>query len=275
MKKFFISSVIILVFSISVFFVGWIQFAVPVGNYGVLISKTSGIDSRTIKPGEFRWQWEKLLPTNCEIRSFSLYPHSKTQTVSGSLPSAELYSIMMGNNTDFSYKFEVTVSLNANEDCLPIIIQKNNIKNQDELNEFLDKESSFIAESVIKYMLDHSSDNSYSAIESVSNLEEIEKHISLSKKYPLVKVENISINSFKMPDMTVYNMAKETYSKYQEQTKIGLMNIASEQAKLAANDYLQIERFAKWGKILKEYPLLIDFLKVSAENNQLEKPSFR
>ena len=70
MKKFFLSLFIIILFAGAVFFIGWGQFAVPAGSYGVMVSKTSGISEKTIVPGEFCWFWERLLPTNVSMRTF-------------------------------------------------------------------------------------------------------------------------------------------------------------------------------------------------------------
>ena len=42
MKKFFVSFFIILIFCGVCFFIGFVQFHIPQGNYGVMVSKTSG-----------------------------------------------------------------------------------------------------------------------------------------------------------------------------------------------------------------------------------------
>ena len=82
MKKFFLSLFIIILFAGAVFFIGWGQFAVPAGSYGVMVSKTSGISEKTIVPGEFCWFWERLLPTNVSMRTFSMIPVTKETTIS-------------------------------------------------------------------------------------------------------------------------------------------------------------------------------------------------
>ncbi len=74
MKKNRLAVLLLLVCSATVFFIGWIQFSVPAGKYGVLVSKTGGVDPDPVLPARFRWQWERLIPTNTELFVFDLVP---------------------------------------------------------------------------------------------------------------------------------------------------------------------------------------------------------
>jgi hypothetical protein len=61
-------------------------------------------------------------------------------------------------------------------------------------------------------------------------------------------------------------LAKEAYFHYQEAVRKSLIDIAETEASKSAEDFLQIERFAKWGKVLQDYPILIDFIAVSRDD---------
>ena len=77
MKKFLITFFILLILAGVFFFLVWVQFSVPVGSYGVIASKTHGVDPQLVKSGEFRWVWYKLIPTNVKIAVFSPEPSAE------------------------------------------------------------------------------------------------------------------------------------------------------------------------------------------------------
>ena len=139
MKKFLVAILILAVFAGALFYFGWVQFAVPAGFTGIIISKTGGINPAPIVPGEFRWSWERLIPTNCKILSFSLRPVELTLSASASLPSADLYSRFLEGTPDFSYSISAKLSLRALQQNLPYIIEEYNVESEDELNSLLEE----------------------------------------------------------------------------------------------------------------------------------------
>ncbi len=76
MKKGFISFIIILLFAGFIFYLGFVSFRVPVGKYGVMTSKTSGVYQKIIENEKFCWRWEKVIPKNAEIYVFEKNPAS-------------------------------------------------------------------------------------------------------------------------------------------------------------------------------------------------------
>ena len=61
-------------------------------------------------------------------------------------------------------------------------------------------------------------------------------------------------------------MAAHTYLEYQQRRSSLLTQTAAEEARDSVSEYLQIERFARWGEVLTKYPILIDFLAVSRDD---------
>ena len=114
MKKSNICLLIILIFSGFVFWKGWTSLRVKPEKFGIVISKTSGINEKPVVNGEFAWNWQFLLPTNAELKLFSIEPVSVTQTITGNLPSGELYTKYL----DSSYRFE----RGTNIDNVPIAL---------------------------------------------------------------------------------------------------------------------------------------------------------
>lgn len=266
MKKFLISLLLIIIFAGAVFFIGWGQFAVPAGSYGVMVSKTSGISQKTIVPGEFCWFWERLLPTNTSMRIFSIIPVTRTTTISGELPSADIYSPMLEGSPNFSYKFSVQTDLMMKSNYLPNFVRRTDAKENEQLQEYLNQQGDLIAQEVIQYILSKSLDNANNLMLLATDTEELKTGINADSKFKDLEISNIIVKTAQMPDTELYNIAKASYAEFQAKVKQSLAELTKNQSTITANDYLQIERFARWGKILQEYPILIDFLAVSRDD---------
>ena len=266
MKKFLISMFILIIFAGAIFFIGWGQFAVPAGSYGVMVSKTSGISQKTIVPGEFCWFWERLLPTNTSMRIFSIIPVTRTTTISGELPSADIYSPMLEGSPNFSYKFSVQTELMMKSNYLPNFVRRTDAKENEQLQEYLNQQGDLIAQEVIQYILSKSLDNANNLMLLATDTEELKTGINADSKFKDLEISNIIVKTAQMPDTELYNIAKASYTEFQAKVKQSLAELTKNQSTITANDYLQIERFARWGKILQEYPILIDFLAVSRDD---------
>lgn len=266
MKKFLISMFILIIFAGAVFFIGWGQFAVPAGSYGVMVSKTSGISQKTIVPGEFCWFWERLLPTNTSMRIFSIIPVTRTTTISGELPSADIYSPMLEGSPNFSYKFSVQTELMMKSNYLPNFVRRTDAKENEQLQEYLNQQGDLIAQEVIQYILSKSLDNANNLMLLATDTGELKAGINAESKFKDLEISNITVKTAQMPDTELYNIAKASYAEFQAKVKQSLAELTKNQSTITANDYLQIERFARWGKILQEYPILIDFLAVSRDD---------
>lgn len=266
MKKFLISMFILIIFAGAIFFIGWGQFAVPAGSYGVMVSKTSGISQKTIVPGEFCWFWERLLPTNTSMRIFSIIPVTRTTTISGELPSADIYSPMLEGSPNFSYKFSVQTEVMMKSNYLPNFVRRTDAKENEQLQEYLNQQGDLIAQEVIQYILSKSLDNANNLMLLATDTEELKTGINADSKFKDLEISNITVKTAQMPDTELYNIAKASYAEFQAKVKQSLAELTKNQSTITANDYLQIERFARWGKILQEYPILIDFLAVSRDD---------
>ena len=111
MKKFLACVLILAVFAGFVFYTGWTQFRVKPDTIGVVVSKTSGVDSKPVLNGEFAWHWQFLLPTNAELRTFEIKPVNVTKEVNGCLPSGEAYASIYGVEKLFDYSYNLVLQL--------------------------------------------------------------------------------------------------------------------------------------------------------------------
>ena len=113
-----ISFLILLIFAAFVFFIGWTQIKVKPGTIGVVESKTGGINSNLIIPGNFSWHKEFLIPTNASINKFEYKPYNGTKTITGT----------RGQGGDFSFSFQI--SLSYEPQIIINLLKDNKISNQ-------------------------------------------------------------------------------------------------------------------------------------------------
>ncbi|WP_253677173.1 hypothetical protein [Treponema sp. OMZ 788] len=141
MKKrtsFLIWFFILIILGGTAFFFGWMQFSVPAGSYGVMLSKSGGYHDKLVIPGEFMWRWERLVPTNSKILTFNLSPIEVEYKSDGQLPSADKFSVVMEQKHDFTWKLGIRVSASVRPESLIPLVKNASIKTQSGLDDFVE-----------------------------------------------------------------------------------------------------------------------------------------
>jgi hypothetical protein len=270
MKKAAVSCVIILLFSSVVFFIGWVQLAVPAGMYAVQVSKTSGTDPKTIEPGRFRWEWARLIPTNAQLYTFELRRRQKGITIASELPAGSLYSQILEGKPDFRWKVDVSVSARLAADYLPTLVDKQGIHDQAALDTWVDETIDAYTDTGIKTAIATlvSASRSATPATSASGGPQVDLSGGLEKavlaNHPQsLEILSVSLNIVQMPDFELYRIGADAYQSYQKQRSTLIAQAAAAEAADSVSEYLQIERFSRWGEVLQKYPILIDFLAVT------------
>ena len=205
MKKFLACVFILAVFTGAVFYVGWTQFRVKPDTFGVVISKTSGVDKKPVLNGQFAWHWQFLLPTNASLKIFQIKPLSVQKTVSGTLPSGEAYASIYGAQGLFDYSFTFDILLTLSPEAVVELMQQNKVTDDKDLTEYLEGAGSTLAQKAANYILSRAEGNSSFRPESLKR-EEILRGIQIYKDFPEIDVSVFAITSSKLPD---YNMYKK------------------------------------------------------------------
>ncbi len=273
MKKLLFSIIILLIFGAAVFILGWLEFFVPVDKVGVLISKTGGVHTEVIEAGGITWSWERLIPTNSKIRIFSCKPQTYTETISGSLPSADIYNNMLEGNPSFDYSFSVDIVVSMKASSLPVFVKRTSAEGQSDLDAYVQDQADSIARSVIEFIITNSMDNIDFVMQASLTDSELIEGIDANSRYSDLNITSIKINNAKLPDITMYNHAKSSYAAYQEATQQALEGVFELEGFDAGQDYLELERLSRLGRVLKEYPNLIEFMAVSNGNLTFNLPS--
>jgi hypothetical protein len=260
MKKAVISFIIVAIFAGVIFLVGWIQLAVPAGKYGVIISKTGGIDHETVIPGQFRWTWERLLPTNTTVLVFDLSPVTKKLDIEGTLPSGAVYGAMLEGKPEFSWKATVAITGHVSVSRLPELVRQNGIRDQKALDAWTGIELASVAGGGVRQYINKTLADPETAGSLAANADALFRN----EKLEILSVEPSFLTE---PDFALYRMAAKAYGDYQARREELLSKAVVREADSAVAEYLQMERLARWGEVLTKYPILIDYLAVTRDDD--------
>lgn len=208
MKKFLISLFILAVFSGFVFYVGWTQIKIAPDEVGVVVSKTKGIDEEIVQPGVFSWKREFLLPTNAELKTFSIKPLTLEKEVSGELPSGNIYSAASGSMDTFSYKFKITISVTVSPESLVDLLKLNKITCNEDLSVYLSAAADTITQLTGDYFLKKAMDNPDFRVESVRK-DDLLRGIQIYREFPEIEISALAITYSKIPDFVLYRKLQE------------------------------------------------------------------
>lgn len=263
-----LSILFLMAFAVAVFCAGWVQFSVPAAKYGVLVSKTGGVDPDPIIPGKFRWQWERLLPTNARVVPFNLSPVTVTVSATGTLPSGDLYSKMLEGDPDFAWSVNVTLSGRVKAGKLPILVRDMAITSQSGLDDWTKARLDSLGTDAINRLIAGLASESTGTSDPVSPAAFADALRASLSRASVGEIEILECEPTvaKIPDMSLYALAGKTYADYQSARRDLFAKTAAREADSAVSEYLQIERFGRWGELLTKYPILIDFLAVAKDD---------
>lgn len=212
MKKaifwFIFKLIILIIVAGVVFFVGYVQFKVPLGKYGVMLSKSSGYYEKLISHDEFTWRWEKLIPTNAVILTFDLSPLAIEKSVDGELENGSRYAKVLANGAVFSWKANIKLKVNINHNKLIEEIKANNIKSQEVFEAYINEHIENIINNAIKetvaYYQEHSDEYT------IENFNTRCREYFEKDQLSLLKLDVMSLQ-FTSPDFKTYSVAREAY----------------------------------------------------------------
>jgi hypothetical protein len=260
MKKALVFIVLLLCAGVAAFVVGWVQLWVPRGQYGVLDTKTSGLIPTAFEAGHFNWRWERLIPTNSSLLFFSTDVFTDTTTISGTLPSASAYSSLLESKPDFSYSFTVTTSVRLKPESLASLIEKNGIRTQDALDATLKQKTTDIASAAVEFVLSQKQDNPLQTILIVIDTDAIRRKISDDDYFKDITLEAVTLSESKMPDIELYNLAKQSYNEYRIEVSAAIKAAAESQALTMVKNNAALDRLERIAELLESHPTLAEVI---------------
>ena len=249
MKAFLIILVILVVLAGTAFYFGWVQILLPPENYAVVFTKIGGYDDQVIRPGEFSWRWERLIPTNMTLYTFDLHPRTLEVSFEGSLPSGQLYSSILPENPDFSLSGNVTIQFGIVPESLPALVAEEKL-----LPEALDDFYEAKAEQISNRIMDK--------LKSATLNQQMERE--LAREFPDLKILSLRTETVRVPDLELYELARRSYkelveirdrSREEAVARMAVEQVRTENARDQERETLEALR--EYGKLLNEYPILL------------------
>jgi len=259
MKKFFTTLFFLIILAALGLFFGWAQQGVPPDSYGIIRSKTYGIDTNLVKPGEFRWIWYKLIPTNVTTTVFRLTPVNHEFTAYNTLPSGKIYSAFAGINEGFSWEIRAAFSFSLQSEALISLVSANNISTQEELTRYQDD----IAEQIQAFILRRiNTDEDFSRhIETLlKDGESPELEREILGKFPFITNFSLKVKSAQFPDFALYRQTRDLYEGYITFQKDYLSGGLREKAQSRIESYQRFDELEHYGELLTKYPILLEYL---------------
>jgi hypothetical protein len=252
MKKFFVTLLILAILAGLGLFFGWAQQGVPPDAYGIIRSKTYGLDTRLVIPGEFRWVWYKLIPTNTTTVIFRLNPVSHEFSAHDTLPSGRMYAAFAGMDDDFSWEIRAAFSFSLRPEALVPLVNAQNISGQDELDAYENGVAADIETFILRRM---------DALEGLlKDGESPELERAVQGQFPLIEHFSLKVKSAQFPNFDLYRQAKGLYEQYIALQRDMMSDDLREKARSRIESYQRFGELEQYGALLTKYPILLDYL---------------
>ncbi len=265
MRKFFVSLVILIIAGGVAFYFGWIQLQLPADTYGVIFTKTNGFEQKVVKPGTFVWRWQRLLPTNLTLYTFKLAPQQTTVSSSGTLPSGSLYSQYIAGSPDFSYKVSLSLSYLLKPESLPRLMIDDSVtpKTLDKWYADFAKQCSTAAQDFIATQ-SASGDIVSGGFAGLQGA--LLKH--LAKTFPLVKFISVTPETIQLPDVALYQKAKQQYLGVVDAEQQARRQAAVNKTNLDQLASQRIDMLKRFGELFNQYPVLLKYFDLDPAKRQ-------
>ena len=262
MKKFLFWLFFLIIIAGVVFYFGWIR--VPENSLALGFSTITGYDTAFMESGKLNWRWQKLIPKSYVLKMYQLETESTEVSVSQTLPSGELYASEMAGKPDFSFTVKYAAAYKIKEDSL-YGMATSGVLGEDGLTSFYasvkDKIQNTAASLLGEEMAKALAGSSFSQ-------KALEDGIKTRIQGQFADVDIISFETVeaKFPDIELYKAAKAKYVENMEKKQ----EIAAKQEK-ETTDFntkidQRIELLKKYGELLTQYPILIEYFKSKNES---------
>ena len=263
MKKLLISLLVILIAAGVVFYFGWIQFLIPDDSHGVVFSRSHGWEEEPIRPGEFEWRWQRLIPSNMEVYIFEASPREIDLNASGSLPSQDIYKTVLADDPDLSFELDVTLRVAVNASQLPALARDDGVR-PDTFDEWMETQSDRMRTKSMDFLVDLLSDGENTDSLGIGRVESQLREF-LTDEFPEFRFPSVSLRSYQVPDFALYREARSLYLEQIEAETDALLAAAADRAGRKARDEEIQRALRSYGEVLDEFPILLEYFELGVD----------
>jgi len=239
---------------------GWAQLGIPPDGYGVIRSKSHGLYPHLVQPGEFKWIWYKVIPTNTETTVLRLNLVTHEFSAENVLPSGKIYSTFAGIDGDFSWNIKAVISFSISPDAIIPLFEANTINSQEDLTRY-EKDIAGKIEGLILQRIEQE--------ENAAHFEELLKdgenpwfEKEILNQFPVLHNFSFTVKSAKYPDFALYRQVKALFEDYITLQKDYISSNNQEKAKKRIDLMIRFDELELYGALLTKYPILLDYMKV-------------
>ena len=263
MKKFLFFLLFLVLLGGAGFYFGWAHLKVPPGSYGVMRSKTHGLDPRIIRDGEFRWIWYKLIPTNVKISVYTLEQVKRSIRSSGILSSGQIYASLAGLEADFSWEISGELGFSLKPEILPELTARESISDDADLRRAEERLAERVETFVLQRLKGYTDGDNEKKMETISltgSLPELNSEILAA--FPEIENLTCTIRVVRYPDYALYESVKGLYREYITRQKSIISNDITKDAGKRVDMNLRMDELARYGELLAKYPILLRYLAI-------------
>ena len=262
MRKFLFWLFFLIIIAGVVLYFGWIR--VPENNVALGFSTITGYDTAFMESGKLNWRWQKLVPKCYTLKMYQLDTESAEVSVAQTLPSGELYASGMAGSPDFSFSVKYAATYKIKEDSLYAMATSGEIGEggldtfyADVKEKIQNAASSLLGEEMAKAMAG-----------STFSQKALEDGIKARIADQLADVEIISFETVeaKFPDIELYKAAKAKYMENLEKQQEIAAQKEKETTDFNTKIDQRIELLKKYGELLTQYPILLEYFKSKNES---------
>ncbi|MDC7225847.1 MAG: hypothetical protein PQJ61_03670 [Spirochaetales bacterium] len=245
----------------AVFYFGYYQFQLPADTYGVIFTKYTGNgwDHDVVKPGEFRFEWQGLIPMNLSMEKFLLFPKSERVSLEGELPSAELYGMYLEGNPSFEYSYSFDIVYTVKAETLNKLASDEFLR---EINfeSWIDEIETGLASDASGFIRTMAEDYDYmNRISYNYSLMEDDLKNKLGEAYPYLDFVSFVPVNINFPDLALYAEGRRQYFEMEKfHSDIEKMSLEKTTSRLV-EESAKLEILEKYGALFSKYPALIDY----------------
>ncbi len=262
MKKFIFWSVFLIIIAGVVFYFGWIR--VPENNVALGFSTITGYDSAFMESGKINWRWQKLVPKCYKLKMYQIETEKVEVSVSQALPSGDLYASEMAGSPQFSFSVKYAATYKIKEDSLYALATSGTLGDggldafyADVKEKLQNTAASLLGEEMTK------------AIDGASfSQKQLEDGVKGKLQEQLADVEIISFETVEAtyPDIELYKAARAKYMENMEKKQALEAQQEKETQDINSKIDQRIDLLKKYGELLTQYPILIEYFKSKNES---------
>jgi hypothetical protein len=266
MKKFLFVLFFLLILLTAGFFLGWAQLTVPPGSYGVMRTKTHGLETEVIRDGKFLWFWYKIIPTNAKVSVFTVGPVKRSIRSSGVLASGEVYAALAGLNADFSWEISGEISFSLKPEKLPEFTERESITDDGGLRKAEETLAGKIETLVLQRLRNYANNVKSEEINAIAFAASYpEMNSEIESLIPEIENLNCTIQFVRIPDYALYQSLFSLYMEYLARQNAVLSLDVAKEAEKRINSRMRMEELAQYGELLTKYPILIQYLSIEKD----------